>query len=551
MTAVESRVGSPAGSRRYNATADLLDSNLEAGRAGETAISVVDGGDLTYGQLAAQVNRTGNAIRELGVQIEQRVLLALFDGPEFAAAFFGAIKAGAVPVPVNTNLKPADFAHFLNDSRAPAVIVSPALADTFRSIRPELSHLRHFIVAGESGPGELGLGELQSAASEELDPAPTSPDDMAFWLYTSGTTGAPKAAVHLQHDMRVCVDNYARPVLGLTAEDATFSVAKLYFAYGLGNSLYFPIAVGARTILLAGPPAPADVLRVVREERPTVYFGVPTSYAGLLAAGDESWATADFSSVRICVSAGEALPGTLLARWRSQTGLDVLDGIGSTEVCHIFVSNRIGDIRPDSSGREVPGYAVKIVDEAGAPVPDGEIGNLMVSGDSTCASYWNQHERTKQAIKGEWVDTGDKYIRDADGYLHHQGRSDDMLKAAGIWVSPVEVEAVINEHDAVLECAVAGVEDVDGLVKAEAYVILKPGIASGPRLADELRDHVRSRLAHYKCPRRFHFVDSLPKTATGKIQRFRLRQPTVTPAGSEAVAGRGQPLQRQAIGRGA
>jgi benzoate-CoA ligase len=508
---------------RYNAAADLLDGNLEAGRGSAVAIRVAAGGELTYAGVAASANRFGNALRELRVEIENRVLVAVLDSPEFVAAFFGAIKLGAVPIPVNTNLKPKDYAYFLNDSRAKVAVVSEPLAPIFREARPELRHLQHLVVVGRPEPGELAWSSLVAGASDQLDPADTSRDDMCFWLYSSGTTGFPKGVVHLQHDMRYCTESYAKPILGLGANDVTFSVAKLYFAYGLGNALYFPFSVGASTILLAGPPGPGVVLDVVKHMRPTLYFGVPTSYANTLAADPELWTAADFSSVRLCVSAGEPLSGSLLERWKSRTGADILDGIGSTECCHIFISNRPGEVRPDSSGRVVPGYEARIVDEEGDDVPDGEVGTLLVKGDSIGERYWNQHERTKRTIRGEWIDTGDKYVRDADGFFTYQGRSDDMFKVGGIWVSPSEVESTINGHGAVLECAVVAVVDEERLLQPEAYVVLQPGRTGGPELEEELREHVRARIAHFKCPRDFHFVSELPKTATGKIQRYRLR----------------------------
>ena len=509
---------------RYNAAADILDGALAAGHAGKAAIRSA-GGEWTYGQVVALANRWGNALAGLGAGQEDRILVALLDGVEFAATFFGSIKAGAVPIPVNTNLKAEDYAYYLADSRAKLAVVSQALLPAFEEAVRGQRHLRKLVIA------ETDWREAVDAASAELDPADTGRDDMCFWLYTSGTTGKPKAAVHLQHDMRFCIDHYAKPVLDIGPEDLTFSVAKLYFAYGLGNALYFPFAAGATTILLAGPPAPPSVMETVRRFKPTLYYGVPTSYANMLAADPELWAQADFSSVRLCVSAGEPLSGTILERWKARTGADILDGIGSTECAHIFISNRPGDIRPDCSGRVVDGYGAKVVDENGAEVPDGEVGNLMVSGDSICAFYWNQHERTKKAIKGEWIDTGDKYTRDADGYFRYQGRSDDMMKVSGIWVSPVEVEGVINSHEAVIECAVVGVVDADRLIKPEAYVILQPGRTASVDLEEELHAWVRERLAHHKCPRDFHFVESLPKTATGKIQRFQLRQqPAAAPA---------------------
>jgi benzoate-CoA ligase family protein len=502
---------------------DLLDGNLEAGRGERVALRTAEGAQLTYAQVAAAAGRMGNALRGLGLEIEQRVLMAMLDGPEFVATFLGAIRLGAIPVPVNTNLTADDYAFLLDDSRARAAVVSAPLAERFRQIRAGRPYLRHLIVVGEAGPGELSYEEITSAASETLEPANTTGDDMCFWLYSSGTTGMPKGVVHLQHDIRYCIENYARPILGLHENDLTFSVAKLYFAYGLGNALYFPFGVGGASLLLAGPPAPETILDLVRRFRPTVYFGVPTSYANLLAADEALWARADFSSVRACVSAGEPLAGSILERWRARTRTVILDGIGSTEVCHIFISNRLDDIRPDSSGRVVPGYEAKIVDEQGHEVRPGEVGRLLVKGDSICAFYWNRHERTKQTIIGEWIDTGDQYVRDVDGYYRYQGRSDDMMKVSGMWVSPSEVEATISTHEAVLECAVVGIADERRLLRPVAFVVLRPGWEKSAKLAEELREHVRGRLAHFKCPHEIRFVEELPKTATGKIQRYRLR----------------------------
>lgn len=508
---------------RYNAAVDLLDSNLEAGRGDKVALRTTDGGAHTYAELAAGANRVGNALAALGIEMENRVVMAVLDSPEFATTFFGAIKLGAVPVAVNTSLKPQDYLYFLNDSRAKAAVVSAPLAESFRQVRAEARYLKHLIVIGESGPGELNFDVVTRAASGTLTAADTSKDDTCFWLYSSGTTGVPKGVVHLQHDMRVCVELYARSILGMTEDDVTFSVAKLYFAYGLGNALYFPFAVGATTITLAGPPAPPTVLELIKHLRPTIYFAVPTSYANTLAADPEIWQAADLSSVRTCVSAGEPLSAALFGRWKARTGLEILDGIGTTEICHIFISNRPGEIQPDSSGKAVPGYEIKVVDDEGAVVPAGEPGTLMVSGDSICASYWNQHERTKTTIQGPWINTGDKYIRDAEGRFYYQGRADDMLKVGGIWVSPAEVEGVINSHEAVVECAVVGITDENNLIRPEAYVVLAPGIEATIELQETLRVHVRERLAHFKCPKEFHFVEQLPKTATGKIQRFKLR----------------------------
>jgi benzoate-CoA ligase len=508
---------------RYNAAVDLLDANLEQGRAERTAIRTA-AGEWTYAQVVAGANRFGNALRELGVEAENRVMMAVLDSPEFATSFFGAIKLGAVPVPVNTNLKPADYAYFLNDSRAKVAVVSAPLADLLRQVRPSLHHLKHLVVVGDAEPGELSYAEITGAAGSELAAFDSSRDDMCFWLYSSGTTGYPKGAVHLQHDMRVSFELYARPFLEITEDDTCFSVAKLYFAYGLGNGLYFPFAAGATTVLHPGPPAAASLLPIVRRFRPSLYFAVPTSYANTLAADPEVWAEADFGSVRVCVSAGEPLSGSILQRWKSKTGTDILDGIGSTECCHIFISNRRDDIRPDCSGKVVPGYEARLVDEGGREVEDGQVGNLMIKGDSICAYYWNQHQRSRTTILGEWINTGDKYVRDSEGYFRYQGRSDDMLKVGGIWVSPVEVEMTVNAHEAVLECAVVGIENEQALLRPVAYVVLQPGRAADVELEESIRNHVRERLAHFKCPRDFFFVDTLPKTATGKIQRYKLRE---------------------------
>jgi benzoate-CoA ligase family protein len=502
-----------------NAASYFVDRNVQEGRGESVAIECGDQ-QVTYRQVLERTNRLGNALRSLGVRREERVLLLLLDTPEFAYSFFGAMKIGAVPVPTNTLQKSAEYEYLLNDSRARVLIVSEPLLPLIEAIpRERLRCLHEVIVVGASRPSVHSFDDLLAQASPDLDPEPTSKDDAAFWLYSSGSTGASKGCVHLHHDMLVCTQLYARGVLGITQDDRCFSVAKLFFAYGLGNGLYFPFAVGATTILLAGPPTPANVFAVVDKHRPTLFFSVPTSYGQLLAQEQ----AADFACVRYGVSAGEALPPALFERFKQRFGVEILDGIGSTEILHIFISNQPGAIRPGASGKLVAGYEAQILDDNGQPVPQGEIGNLLIMGDSTCSMYWNKHERTKDTIEGHWIRTGDKYYQDSDGYFWYAGRSDDMLKVGGIWVSPVEVENALVEHPAVLECGVVGREDHDRLLKPMAYVVLRQEVTGTPELARELQDFVRSRLAEYKRPRWVEFVPELPKTATGKTQRFKLR----------------------------
>ena len=510
---------------RMNAATYFVDANVEAGRGDKVAIYYVgDGSTYTYSDVLEGVNRFGNALKELGVRMEERVMLLLLDSPEFVFSFFGAIKMGAVPIPTNTLLKPHDYEYLLNDSRARALIVSEPLLEQIEPIRDRLRYLQHIVVVGEPHSNDqLSYRELVESASPELDAEEMSKDDACFWLYSSGTTGFPKGAVHLQHDMLYCADLYAKQILGINENDRTFSVAKLFFAYGLGNAMYFPFRVGASTVLYPGKPDPIKFYEIIQEYKPTIFYCVPTAYAAMLAVEDAE-KRFDLSSLRVCVSAGEALPPALYERWYERFGVEILDGIGSTEVLHIFISNRAGRVKPGSSGEIVPGYEARIVDEEGNDVPPGEVGDLLIKGESTCAFYWNKHQKTKETIIGEWIRTGDKYSRDEEGYFWYQGRSDDMLKVGGIWVSPVEVENTLMEHPAVLECGVVGAEDADGLVKTKAYVVLKAGYTPSEELAEELKQFVKGRIAKYKYPRWIEFVDELPKTATGKIQRYKLRQ---------------------------
>jgi benzoate-CoA ligase family protein len=506
---------------RFNAATFFMDRHIAEGRGGKVAF-LHEGGELTYAGLQELVNRAGNALRGLGVEPEQRVLCLLLDSPAFLATFWGAIKIGAVPIPINTMMRGQDYLYFLNDSRAQVAVISEPLLAEAGPILSQARHLKHVVVVGKPGAGQIGFDGWLGKASSSLEAVDTSKDDSCFWLYSSGSTGFPKGAVHLQHDMVVCTDTYALQVLGITPEDRTFSAAKLFFAYGLGNNMYFPMRVGAQGVLYPHRPLPEAMFEVIHRHKPTIFFGVPTLYAAMLQV-KEAEKRFDLTSVRRCVSAGEALPEEIYKRWRDRFGVEILDGIGTTELLHIFLSNPPGRARPGSTGLAVPGYEARIVDDEGLPVPQGEIGSLRVKGDSIMAYYWNQHEKTKATLFGEWIHTGDKYYQDADGYFWYCGRADDMLKVGGIWVSPVEVENTLVGHAAVFEAAVVGHEDTDRLVKPKAFVVLKEGYAATPALEDELKHFVKDKLAPYKYPRWIEFVEALPKTATGKIQRFKLR----------------------------
>lgn len=508
----------------FNAADYFIDRHMREGRAEKIAIECGDA-KVSYGQLSTRVNHLGNALMALGVRCEERILLLLLDTPEFGVCFFGTIKIGAIAVPVNTLLKPADYKYLLNNSRARVVIVSDALLPLIHSIpKNELRYLKTIVVVGNEAPeGTASFEGLVQNSLPELEPAPTRKDDAAFWLYSSGSTGQPKACVHLQHDMVVSAERYAKAILKIGEGDRFFSVAKLFFAYGLGNGLYFALAVGATSILLPGPPRPQSVFEAIERHRPTLFFSVPSNYVKLLAHAAPPGREFDLSSVRYAVSAGEALPATVFHRFKERFGVEILDAIGSTEALHMMISNAPGAIRPGSSGRIIPGFEAKIVDDNDQPLPQGEIGNLLVKADSTCAYYWNEHEKTKDTIVGHWLRTGDKYHQDEDGYFWYAGRSDDMLKVSGVWVSPIEIERVLSEHPAVQEVAVVFRQDADELSKPVACVVLRNGDPGSAQLANELRDFVLDRLPVYKRPHWVEFLPELPKTATGKVQRFKLR----------------------------
>jgi benzoate-CoA ligase family protein len=512
---------------QFNAAEYFVDRHIAEGRGDKVAIEC--GGEyVTYRQLFELVNQVGNGLKKQGVRMEERALLLLLDTPEFAACFFGAIKIGAVPVPVNTLLKPADYEYLLNNSRARVAIVSNSLLAAIEAIpRSQLRHLETIIVVGgQPRAGTVPFEKLAEQSSSILEAEPTCRDDVAFWLYSSGSTGQPKACVHLQHDMVVSTERYAKGILNITESDRFFSVAKLFFAYGLGNGLYFPLSVGATSILLPDPPRPQRVFEVIERHRPTLFFSVPSNYVKLLAHPAPEGREFNLSSVRHAISAGEALPAAVFHRFKERFGVEILDAIGSTEALHMMISNVPGAVRPGSSGKTIPGFEARIVDDNNRPVAAGTIGTLLVKADSTCAYYWNQHEKTKDIIEGHWLRTGDKYYQDAEGYFWYAGRSDDMLKVSGVWVSPIEIESVLIEHPAVQEAAVVFRKDADQLQKPVACVVPRDGAAGTPELARELQEFVTSRLPVFKRPRWVEFLPELPKTATGKVQRFKLRART-------------------------
>ncbi len=516
----------------FNATDYFVDRNIRQGRGHKVAI-YTENRNYTYNDIQKMTNKTANALRDLGVRVDDRVLILMLDVPQFYNIFWGAIRIGAVPIPVNTMLTSDDYEYYLNDSRARVLVVSDALIPLIREIKGDLHYLRDLIVISETKGAYPPFRQMYKRAPATLKTEFTTKDDVGFWLYSSGSTGSPKGAVHSQYDMVVASQAYGQNVLKLTEDDICFSAARLFFAYGLGNGMYIPMSAGASTVLNPHRPTPEIIFKYLEQYRPTVFFGVPTLYGQMLAykekldkeRGTKSDPNAphELSSVRACVSAGEALPVDIFVRWKERFGVNILDGIGSTEMLHIFLSNRLDDLRPGSTGKPVPGYQLKIVDEEGQEVSQGEMGTLMVKGDSAAQAYWRKREKTRQTMQGEWVNTGDKYYVDKDGFYYCAGRADDMLKVGGIWVSPLEVENCLSQHPAVQEVAVVGRKDEQDLVKPVAFVVLRDGFAASEALAEELKKWALDGLAKFKYPRWIEFIPELPKSATGKIQRFKLR----------------------------
>lgn len=512
--------------KTYNAAYRFIDTNVKEGLGNKEAI-VCGNESLTYHEIAKRINQFGNALLDIGVEPENRILLVTYDSPEFITTFFGAIKIGAIPIPVNTMMKPHDYEYFLNHSRAKVLVVHEDIWEHLKDHQDRYLFLKHVIVISEGGNKSteyIDFHHFVNSASDQLtEEYYTTAEDIAFWLYSSGSTGNPKGVLHRQESMEACYENYARKILHMKKEDKVFSASKLFFAYGLGNGLYFPFGAGATTILLKERPTPERVFELIEREKPTIFFGVPTLYGAMLNYISETGRVPDLSSVRVCVSAGEPLPASYFEKWKEIFHLNILDGIGSTEALHIYLSNRNDNIKAGSTGKLVPGYKAKIVNELGEELPPNEIGDLLIKGDSITSGYWLNKGENHHKFKGEWMHTGDKYYQDEEGYFWYSGRSDDMMKVGGIWVSPVEVETTLLYREDVLEVAVVGEKNKANLVYPKAYIVLKNKEDACEELKETMKLHVKQNLAPYKYPREIEFVDELPKTATGKIQRFKLR----------------------------
>ena len=521
--------------RNYNFAADVLKRNLDAGRSNKLAF-IDNRKSWTYGELVDRVERFGHALRSLGIRPEERMLMCLLDTIDWPTAFLGAIKAGVVPIPVNTLMTEADYQFLLDDSRARVLLVSEDLYPKFAGAISAAKNLT-VVVSGKPSHPHCCLEDVLASARADSVTAPTVRDDICFWLYTSGSTGKPKGAVHTHANLKLTDELYGKPFVGISEDDVCYSVAKLFFAYGLGNALTFPLSAGATTILVPARSTPDLVADILRKHGVTVFYAVPTFYAAFLASS--SAPRRDEIRLKRCVSAGEALPADVGRRWSEKYNVDILDGIGSTEMLHIFLSNRAGDVKYGTTGKPVPGYDVQLVDDEGSLIKScGQMGELQVCGPTSAVMYWNNREQSRATFVGEWTRSGDKYVKDDSGYFIYCGRRDDMLKVSGQYVSPFEVEAALQTHPDVLEAAVVGWPDSDALIKPKAFVVLKSPQKANEDFARTLQDHCRERLAPFKYPRWLEFRHDLPKTATGKIQRFKLRaeaktQSTIPHAGGE------------------
>jgi benzoate-CoA ligase len=504
-----------------NAASVFIDRHVAAGRGARTLYRS-GGAAISYADVAASSARFANALAALGVEIENRVVIALPDVPAFATAFWGIARLGAVAVPVNTLLSPAEYEFVLGDSRAKVAVVDGSVAPAFAAIRERCPFLRAVVVVGGRGARGLGFDDLLARASDRHEPARTFREDVVYWGYTSGSTGTPKAAVHSHKDLIAAADLVGVGVFGLDEDDLILSASKLYFAFGLGNTLYFPARVGAAAVLEPARIDPERAFELIARERPTVFFAVATLFARMLQVPEASQRF-DLSSLRLCVTSGEALPPPVFDGWAARFGIELCDVVGSTEALHDFIATRPGQPRRGSCGQVVPGFDARLVDDAGNDVPAGAVGHLLIRGETTSPYYWNRLDRTRATMLGEWLRTGDMLACDGEGYFYFAGRADDMLKVSGMWVSPAEVEAVLLQHPDVVDAAVVGRVDAAGLVRPRAFVVLRDGTAASPALGNALRAFVRERAAGYKVPSAIEFVPELPRTATGKIQRFRLR----------------------------
>jgi benzoate-CoA ligase family protein len=512
--------------RQFNAAEYFVDRNVAEGRGDKTAI-LFEEQAVTYGQLLANVNRMANVLTGLGVGMESRVMLLLRDTPEMLYSFYGAIKAGAVAIPTNILMKAPDFLYMLNDSRAPVLIVDQVFLPEIEKILDQAAFLKKVVVCGDREHGHLSFNDLLETAAPEFKTAATTCDDAAFWLYSGRNPEKLMGAVHHHSHMVFCALAYASGILEMTADDRAMG-SFLFFAYGLGNGAYFPFAVGATTILISHPPKPELFYEDLIKYRPTIFFTVPTLLGALAdytkSCREDEQKLAPVEGLRACVSSAEILSPEIYKRFKNEFGVEVLEGTGSTEICHIFLSNRFGEVKPGSTGKAVPGYHMRLLDDDGNPVGPNQIGNLQVSGGSIASVYWNQREETRRNMLGEWFVTGDRYLVDEDGFYFFRGRSDDMLRVGGKWLAPREVEKTINQHDAVAESAVVGYQDQDDLIKPYAFIVLTEDATSSDSLKEDIKAFVRDRIAAYKYPRWIEFTDQIPKTSGGKIQRFVLQE---------------------------